>query len=144
MRGHFPRLTTALLTLVMCGSGLAGVADAAAAPANADTAATTCIGGAIWRYTSVSPTTFSAPGNTAFTTSNRCLDINMRKSTEVTWDAQACVIFVDHTASCNYWTDLSTSWKTIATNVADNTHFKVMVVFDWPNSVGTTAVQLAF
>jgi hypothetical protein len=108
-----------------------------AAPANrngADTAATTCIGGAIWQYTSVSPTTLSAPGNTAFTTTNRCLDINMRKSTTVTWDAQACVIFVDHTASCNYWTDLSTSWKPIATNVADNSHFKVMVIFDRPKT----------
>jgi len=77
-------------------------------------------------------------------TTNRCNDINMRKSTESTWGVTACVIFVDHTSSCNYWTDLSTSWKTIATNVADNTRFEVEVLLDWWDATGSTAVQLAF
>jgi hypothetical protein len=107
-------------------------------------AAATCLGSAIWQYTSVSPTTFKNGSRGSFTTTTRCLDINMRKSTAVTWRASACVIFVDHTSSCNYFTELSTSWKTIATNVADNTHFWVMVEFDWFEAPGTTAFQLAF
>jgi len=116
-------------------SGVSRVPDAAAA---------TCLGSAIWQYTSVSPTTFKNGSRGSFTTTNRCLDINMRKSTAVTWRASACVIFVDHTPNCNYFTELSTSWKTIATNVADNTHFWVMVEFDWFEASGTTAFQLAF
>jgi hypothetical protein len=115
-----------------------------AAGPTAARAATTCYGGAIWQYTVVSPTTLRARGNTAFTTTTRCNDINMRKSTRVTWDVDACVIFVDHTPNCNYWTDISTSWQTIATDVRDTTHFKVVVAFWWPDATGTTAVQLAF
>lgn len=101
--------------------------------------AVTCYGGAIWQYTSVTPTNLPIR-----TTTTRCLDINMRKSTLVTWWAAACVIFVDHTPDCNYWTDLSSSWRTVATDVLDNTRFRVVLVFDWPSAVGTTTVQLAF
>ncbi|MBO4210218.1 hypothetical protein [Micromonospora echinofusca] len=145
MRRHLTRCCAALLALILGTVGAQGVTGpAAGAAAEPDSLLVTCYDGAVWQYTSVSPTTLTAPGNTAFTTTTRCLDINMRKSTTATWSVQACVIFVDHTSSCNYWTELSTSWKTIATNVADNTHFKVMVIHDWPNANGTTAMQLAF
>jgi hypothetical protein len=122
-------------------SRVAAPAPAGVTPAAAT--ATTCYGGAIWQYTSVSPTTFPSD-TTSFTATSRCLDINMRKSTDVPWNVSACVIFVDHTTSCNYWTTISTSWKTIATNVADTTHFRVLVQFDWWDACCTTAIQLAF
>lgn len=118
----------------------ASLARTGTSAASTSKAAPSCYGGAIWQYTSVSPTYFGH----YFTTTDRCADINMRKSTEVTWDVDACVIFVDHTADCNYWTNISTSWKTIATNVANGTRFQVMVTHWWPDATGTTAVQFAF
>lgn len=42
----------------------------------------------------------------------------------------ACVIFIDHTQSCNYWTTVGTGWVTIATNVKDGTRFRVGVEGD--------------
>jgi hypothetical protein len=119
---------------------LAGASGTPAVTTATSKAAPSCYGGAIWQYTSVSPTYFGH----YFTTTDRCADINMRKSTEVTWDVDACVIFVDHTADCNYWTNITSSWKTIATNVANGTRFQVMVTHWWPDATGTTAVQFAF
>jgi hypothetical protein len=159
MRRTFIRLVAVLLASVVGAVGLTAapataapvatapavvVAPAALVPADGPGIAVTCFGGAVWQYTTVSPTVLTAPGGQPFSTTSRCLDINMRKSTTVTWDVQVCVVFVDHTSSCNYLTTLSTSWQTIATNVADNSRFVVNVYFSMFPAKPTTAMQLAF
>ena len=75
-----------------------------------------------------------------YTTTSRCYDINMRTTNGTyTW---ACVVFVDHTSDCNYWTLVGPTWTTIATSVLDGTHFKVPV---WSYYVGGyVTAQIAF
>ncbi|MEU4565920.1 hypothetical protein [Micromonospora sp. NPDC023956] len=60
-----------------------------------------------------------------YRTSSRCLDINVRNASA--FSTQACVIFIDQTSNCNYWTYLpaNSGWTTIATNVRDGVNFKV-------------------
>lgn len=140
--------------MVRTGVGFARIAVAmtlllglfVAWPAAPQAHATTCYGGASWFYFGVSPVTLTGPSNTALTTTNRCFDINMRKSTTVKGSMWACVIFVDHTNECNYYTEITTSWQTIATDVLDNTHFKVEVIWDWVAQYDPpyASIQLAY
>ncbi len=60
-----------------------------------------------------------------FTTSTRCADINVRNDS--VFSTNACVVFVDKTNSCNYWTYLpaKSSWHVVASNVRDGVHFRV-------------------
>ncbi|BCL15073.1 hypothetical protein [Micromonospora sagamiensis] len=60
-----------------------------------------------------------------YRTSSRCVDINVRNASA--FSTQACVIFIDRTSNCNYWTYLpaNSGWTTIATNVRDGVNFKV-------------------
>jgi hypothetical protein len=83
-------------------------------------AATTCYGGAITiPYDGIG---LYPEGSGSYTTTSRCNDINMKVARG---SVSACVIFVDHTRDCNYWTTVRTSWVTIATNVRNGTHFQV-------------------
>lgn len=83
---------------------------------------TSCYGGAVHRV-------FQQGGwggeVGTFTTSTRCADINVRNDSS--FSTNACVIFVDKTSSCNYWTYLParSSWFTVATNVKDGVNFRV-------------------
>lgn len=60
-----------------------------------------------------------------YRTTSRCVDINVRNASA--FSTQACVIFIDRTSSCNYWTYLPaySGWTVIATNVRDGVNFKV-------------------
>lgn len=60
-----------------------------------------------------------------YRTTSRCGDINVRNASA--YGTQACVIFIDKTSSCNYWTYLpaNSNWTVIATNVRDGVNFKV-------------------
>ncbi|MFB9234852.1 hypothetical protein ACFFWC_04770 [Plantactinospora siamensis] len=60
-----------------------------------------------------------------FTASTRCLDINVRNDS--VFSTNACVVFVDKTNNCNYWTYLpaKSGFYVVATNVRDGAHFRV-------------------
>nr|MDT0659904.1 hypothetical protein [Micromonospora sp. DSM 115978] len=60
-----------------------------------------------------------------FQTSTRCRDINVRNDSG--YSTHACVIFVDVTGNCNYWTYLpaKSSYRVVATNVRDGVRFVV-------------------
>jgi hypothetical protein len=121
----------------LAAAALFGAAPATAAPA-AVTPAVTCLGGAI------PPVSYHAadfPTFGPYTTTSRCDDINMH-TTNGSW-TQVCVVFVDHTSSCNYTTTVGPSWTTIATDVKDGTHFKVRVVGAIENNPSIVAT-LAF
>ncbi|MFC7546416.1 hypothetical protein [Plantactinospora sp. GCM10030261] len=60
-----------------------------------------------------------------FKTSTRCRDINVRNGS--VFGTNACVVFVDKTNNCNYWTYVpaKSGWFVVATNVKDGTNFRV-------------------
>ncbi|WBB78126.1 hypothetical protein O7606_17990 [Micromonospora sp. WMMD882] len=60
-----------------------------------------------------------------YRTTSRCVDINVRNASA--FSTQACVIFIDRTSNCNYWTYLPaySGWTVVATNVKDGVNFKV-------------------
>jgi hypothetical protein len=60
-----------------------------------------------------------------FRTTARCRDINVRNDSS--YSTQACVIFIDVTGNCNYWTFLpaKSSYRVVATNVRDGVRFTV-------------------
>src|SRR5207237_5513211 len=60
-----------------------------------------------------------------YRTTTRCRDINVRNASA--FGTQACVVFVDRTNSCNYWTYLpaKSDYITVATNVHDGVDFRV-------------------
>jgi hypothetical protein len=97
--------------------------------------ATTCYGGAVG-FSVYIPTDdnrvlpqASNPNWHYYTTTSRCRDINLKLTSGGA--ISACVIFIRHTNTCNYWTDFypGDSWKTIATDVLDGTDFVVLLDF---------------
>ncbi|MGI5214864.1 hypothetical protein [Plantactinospora sp. CA-290183] len=43
----------------------------------------------------------------------------------------ACVIFIDRTNACNYWSTVNAGrWTNLATSVRDGTRFRVLAVWD--------------
>ena len=85
-------------------------------------AATSCYGGAVSFAVQGSGVTIGP-----YYTTSRCHDINIR-FTNLTFNEPVCVIFVNHTNACNYWTIISpydTSWHVIASDVLDGTKFDV-------------------
>ncbi|GAB3151091.1 hypothetical protein GCM10027290_39580 [Micromonospora sonneratiae] len=60
-----------------------------------------------------------------FRTTSRCRDINVRNDSM--YATYACVVFIDQTGNCNYWTYIParSSWYVVATNVRDGVRFKV-------------------
>ncbi|MET8041848.1 hypothetical protein ABZU25_13435 [Micromonospora sp. NPDC005215] len=82
----------------------------------------TCYGGAVRSYFET-----GRYGGQAgqFRTTTRCRDINVRNAS--VYATEACVIFVDKTSACNYWTYLpaNSGWITVATNVRDGVNFQV-------------------
>ncbi|MEH1026321.1 hypothetical protein V6W11_01040 [Micromonospora profundi] len=82
----------------------------------------TCYGGAVRSFFQTGG--YGGQAGTYRTTS-RCRDINVRNASA--YGTDACVIFVDKTGSCNYWTYLpaNSGWITVATNVRDGVNFRV-------------------
>ncbi|MFF5176840.1 hypothetical protein ACFY2Q_02280 [Micromonospora sp. NPDC000316] len=82
----------------------------------------TCYGGAVRSFFQTGG--YGGQAGTYRTTS-RCKDINVRNAS--VYGTEACVIFVDKTGSCNYWTYLpaNSGWITVATNVRDGVNFRV-------------------
>ncbi|MEV0732863.1 hypothetical protein [Polymorphospora sp. NPDC050346] len=82
----------------------------------------TCYGGAVRSKFSI-----GAWGGEVGTyrTTNRCVDVNIRNFS--TYGTNACVIFVNATSGCNYWTYIpaKSGWFTVATNVRDGVPFRV-------------------
>ncbi|MER5702272.1 hypothetical protein ABT023_10010 [Micromonospora sp. NPDC002296] len=121
-----------LATTTAAVSLLALAAPAQAAPAPASPGATpavnlagtyaTCYGGAVRSYFQTG--SWGGEAGTYRATS-RCADINVRNASS--FGTQACVVFVDRTNSCNYWTYLpaNSGWITVATNVRDGVNFRV-------------------
>ncbi|MFC5943721.1 hypothetical protein ABUL04_28750 [Micromonospora harpali] len=114
-------------------SALALAAPALAAPAVAAPAQplvagnlagtyATCYGGAVRSYFQTG--SWGGEAGTYRTTS-RCADVNVRNDSS--FGTQACVVFVDKTNNCNYWTYLpaKSGWTTVATNVRDGVNFRV-------------------
>ncbi|SCF00696.1 hypothetical protein GA0070558_11959 [Micromonospora haikouensis] len=109
-------------------SALALAAPAAAAPAQPLVAGNlagtyaTCYGGAVRSYFQTG--SWGGEAGTYRTTS-RCADVNVRNDSS--FGTQACVVFVDKTNNCNYWTYLpaKSGWTTVATNVRDGVNFRV-------------------
>ncbi|MFY1618704.1 hypothetical protein [Micromonospora sp. WMMD736] len=60
-----------------------------------------------------------------YRTTTRCRDINVRNTSA--YATEACVIFIDKTSKCNYWTYLpaNSGWTVVATNVRDGVNFRV-------------------
>ncbi|MCM0673907.1 hypothetical protein NCC78_04185 [Micromonospora phytophila] len=109
--------TTTALTVLTVGS------PAQAAPeVNLSGSFATCYGGAKRVY-------FATGGSGGeagtFRTTSRCRDINVRNASQ--FGTEACVIFVNKTDNCNYWTYLpaQSGWITVATNVRDGVDFRV-------------------
>ncbi|MFE9185448.1 hypothetical protein ACFYMB_19225 [Micromonospora haikouensis] len=109
-------------------SALALAAPAVAAPAQPQVAGNlagtyaTCYGGAVRSYFQTG--SWGGEAGTYRTTS-RCADVNVRNDSS--FGTQACVVFVDKTNNCNYWTYLpaKSGWTTVATNVRDGVNFRV-------------------
>lgn len=121
----------ALLTLLAVL--VTGTAPASAAPAG--TAATSCYGGAV---------TVSTDDSLEFgpyTSSTRCEDINVRIVSGDADSVNACVKFVRY-GTCNHWTTIGRSWKTIATDVLDGSRFTVPLGVDLEGA--TARVQIAY
>lgn len=82
----------------------------------------TCYGGAVRSF-------FQTGGSGGqagpYRTTTRCRDINVRNTSA--YATEACVIFIDKTGNCNYWTYLpaNSGWTTVATNVKDGVNFRV-------------------
>jgi hypothetical protein len=62
-----------------------------------------------------------------YTTTSQCSDINLKSTNSTGYTA--CVIFIRHTSSCNYITNIPAGgqWVNIATDVLDGTRFTVRV-----------------
>ncbi|NBE82541.1 hypothetical protein [Micromonospora rubida] len=119
--------TTAAVSLLALGAP----AQAAPAPASPGAEApavnlagtyATCYGGAVRSYFQTG--SWGGEAGTYRATS-RCADVNVRNASS--FGTQACVVFVDRTNSCNYWTYLpaKSGWITVATNVRDGVNFRV-------------------
>ncbi|MEV4623064.1 hypothetical protein AB0J74_30685 [Asanoa sp. NPDC049573] len=124
------RLLRALLTSLLAITTMAALGVAVATPAQAEPATTDlaaagiCYGGFVRKSLPRGGTGFDAG---PYTTSTRCVDINVRNAS--VYPFKVCVIFVS-VGSCNYWTSVPTggAWKVAATNVRDNVKFYVRVV----------------
>ncbi|MEU7652492.1 hypothetical protein AB0C42_22715 [Micromonospora taraxaci] len=94
----------------------------AAPGTNAFAPLATCYGGAVRSYFESGRYGGSAG---QYRTTTRCRDINVRNAS--VYATEACVIFVDKTSACNYWTYLpaNSGWITVATNVKDGVNFRV-------------------
>ncbi|MEV1156607.1 hypothetical protein AB0J27_14560 [Micromonospora chokoriensis] len=94
----------------------------AAPGTNAFAPLATCYGGAVRSYFESGRYGGSAG---QYRTTTRCRDINVRNAS--VYATEACVIFVDKTSACNYWTYLpaNSGWTTVATNVRDGVNFRV-------------------
>ncbi|MET7864275.1 hypothetical protein [Micromonospora taraxaci] len=94
----------------------------AAPGTNAFAPLATCYGGAVRSYFESGRYGGSAG---QYRTTTRCRDINVRNAS--VYATEACVIFVDKTSACNYWTYLpaNSGWITVATNVRDGVNFRV-------------------
>ncbi|PYC73376.1 hypothetical protein C7C45_06785 [Micromonospora arborensis] len=90
--------------------------------ANAFAPLATCYGGAVRSYFETGRYGGSAG---QYRTTTRCRDINVRNAS--VYATEACVIFVDKTSACNYWTYLpaNSGWITVATDVRDGVNFRV-------------------
>lgn len=121
--------TTAALAVLAIGSPAHATPATGGNPETATTATAnlsaplaTCYGGAKRVY-------FATGGSGGeagtFRTTDRCRDINVRNASDFGTDA--CVIFVDRTDHCNYWTYLPprSGWIVVATNVRDGVNFRV-------------------
>ncbi|WP_158554038.1 hypothetical protein [Micromonospora deserti] len=108
--------TTALVVLAV------GSPAQAAPEANLSGSLATCYGGAKRAYFATGG--WGGEAGT-YRTSSRCRDINVRNASE--FGTEACVIFVDRTDRCNYWTYLParSGWTVVATNVRDGVNFRV-------------------
>ncbi|KXK58133.1 hypothetical protein AWW66_31570 [Micromonospora rosaria] len=99
-----------------------GPATGAAVAGNGFSTSATCYGGAVRSY-------FERAGwggdAGPYRTTSRCRDVNVRNASPFPVDA--CVIFVDRTSRCNYWTYLParSGWIVVATNVKDGVNFRV-------------------
>ncbi|MEU7840521.1 hypothetical protein AB0B39_06085 [Micromonospora sp. NPDC049114] len=131
--------TARLLAVATAAALLASGAPAQAAQAAAPTAQSadstdftsgpnlfaplaTCYGGAVRSFFQT-----GGYGGQAgpYRTTTRCRDINVRNASP--YGTDACVIFIDKTGNCNYWTYLpaNSGWVTVATNVRDGVNFRV-------------------
>ncbi|WIX90396.1 hypothetical protein [Amycolatopsis sp. DG1A-15b] len=89
------------------------------APAPVAAAATSCYGGAVTAHYG------DALELGPYTTTSRCIDINLKLTSGTSAYVNACVKFAK-TGRCNYWTRVNKgSWRTIATDVLDGTKFTV-------------------
>ncbi|WP_320067328.1 hypothetical protein [Micromonospora sp. RTGN7] len=115
-------------TTAVAVSALALATPAQAAPAQPEPAINlagsfaTCYGGEVRSYFQTGG--WGGEAGTYRATS-RCSDVNVRNASS--FGTQACVVFVDRTNSCNYWTYLpaKSGWITVATNVRDGVNFRV-------------------
>src|SRR6185312_1052985 len=115
-------LTTGLMAITaMVALGVAVATPAQAEPSADLAAAGTCYSGFVRKSLPRGGTGFDAG---PYTTSTRCVDINVRNAS--VYPFKVCVIFVS-VGSCNYWTSVPTggAWRVAATNVRDNTKFYV-------------------
>ena len=131
------RAIRTIATIAAAGTLAAVGAVAASGTASA---ATSCYGGAVnlqWETVYQSTT---GP----YTTTSRCVDINLRSTTA--YGVQACVIFLKNNPNenCNYITHVGSSWKTIATDVLDGTKFKVWVEAEGNDPGPFSYAKLAF
>ncbi|WP_435207692.1 hypothetical protein [Micromonospora sp. bgisy143] len=127
--------TARLLAVATAAALLATGAAAQAATATPGTGSTdftsgpnlfaplaTCYGGAVRSFFQT-----GGYGGQAgpYRTTSRCRDINVRNTSA--YATEACVIFIDKTGNCNYWTYLpaNSGWTTVATNVRDGVNFRV-------------------
>jgi len=74
------------------------------------------------------------PTSGTWRTTTQCRDIQVRGASNAAGTTartfQACVIFVDKTSACNYWSTVRFGqWTNIATNVKDGVRFRVKVRF---------------
>jgi hypothetical protein len=67
-------------------------------------------------------------------TTSQCSDIQVQSIAGDSYPANplyACVVFVNYTSSCNYWTYVPRNeWRNIATSVKDGTKFKIRLEVD--------------
>ncbi|GIF48071.1 hypothetical protein DFJ67_2035 [Asanoa ferruginea] len=119
------RLLRVLMTITTMGLLGVALATPAQAEPSADVAAAgACYSGFVRKSLPRGGTGFDAG---PYTTSTRCVDINVRNAS--VYPFKVCVIFVS-VGSCNYWTSVPTggAWRIAATNVRDNVKFYVRVV----------------
>jgi hypothetical protein len=135
-----PIAITALLAILVMWSALVTLL-----PVGQVQAATSCYGGAK-SFSVFIPTDdnrvlpgASDPNWHYYTTTSRCNDINLKFTSG--GRISACVIFIRHTSSCNYWTDFypGDNWKTVATTVLDGTDFVILLDFGSGSYTGLVA-----